>query len=181
MTAAWDPAENSWRPLTEWPLRGRSSETLVWTGSVIIDVAASTAIEIGGGDTPDQSPVRRTERVVRRYGPVTRSWCSPAGIRPARRPGDVAPGPGSATAAAWLENRAIVVDSELNSAVYHPDTDSWSSLPDLPLPSLGCDPRIHTAGRMIIAEICGDIALLDTGVGTWMPFAPPGRWRPIRW
>jgi hypothetical protein len=176
VTAAWDPAENSWRPTTEWPLRGRSSETLVWTGSAIIDVAASTAIDIGGGDTRPiaASPYRTGGSAIwtgddvlvfpgGSYDPIADQW----------RPLSRGPLGGNATAAAWLENRAVVVDSELNSAVYHPDTDSWSSLPDLPLPSLGCDPRIHTAGRTIIAETCGDVALLDTDAGTWMPLATP--------
>jgi hypothetical protein len=174
VTAAWDPAQNSWRPLTEWPLRGRSSETLVWTGSAIIDVAASTAIDLGGGDTRPiaGSPYRTGGSAVwtgdevlvfpgGAYDPLADRW------RPLPR------GPGNATAAVWLGTGAVVVDSELNSAVYHPDTDSWSSLPDLPLPSLGCDPRIHRAGRTIIAESCGDIALLDINAGAWMPLAPP--------
>ena len=176
VTAGWDPASNSWRPVGEWPLRGRSSETLVWTGSMIIDVAASTATDLASGDTRPiaGSPYRTgssslwtgSEVLVLpggAYDPIADTW------RPVRR----GPLGSNATAAAWLENRAVVVDSELNSAVYHPDSDSWSSLPDLPLPSLGCDPRIHTAGRTIIAEICGDIALLDAAAGTWMPLAPP--------
>ncbi len=177
VAAAWDPARNSWRPLPDWPLRGRSSDTLVWTGSTIIDVAASTAIDLGSGDTRAIARVRHTKRLVRRYGRATRCWCSPVGPTtrwpthgdrcPAVRWGVAAlPLPGSRTA-------AVVVDSELNSAEYHPATDSWSSLPDLPLTSLGCDPRIHAAWRTVIAEMCGNIALLDADGGTWIPLAPP--------
>jgi hypothetical protein len=174
VTAAWDPAGNSWRPIAEWPLRGRSSETLVWTGSAIIDVAASTAIDPDGGDARPiaASPYRTGSSAIwtgdevlvfpgGAYDPTADRW------RPLPH------GPGNATASAWLENRAVVVDSELNSALYHPDTDTWSSLPDLPLPSLGCDPRMYAAGRTVIADVCGDIALLDVDAGTWIPLAAP--------
>ena len=176
VTAAWDPAGNSWRPLPEWPLRGRSSDTVVWTGSTIIDVAASTAIDLGSGDTRAiaGSPYQTASSTIwtgdevlvlpgGAYDPMADAW----------RPLSRGPLGRSGTAAAWLENRAVVVDSELNSAEYHPATDSWSSLPDLPLPSLGCDPRIHTAWRTVIAEMCGNIALLDADEETWTPLAPP--------
>lgn len=160
--AAYDPASDTWRVLATAPIDVRYLHVATWTGTEML--------VWGGLDRADSG---RSDGAA--YDPARDRW--------RRLPAAPLVGTGS-QAAVWARDRWIVVDGvptgvdplRLGVAAYWPDTDSWSTLPGLELPS---------ANAISVTSSGEDLVLLATAFdGPARGFllslgAPDPAWRSI--
>ncbi len=127
--AAYDPATKTWRLMAPSPLSPRQDAAVAWTGSEMV-IIGGIANRHSLGDAAAYDPSTNTWRVIA-SSPV---------------------GPLTAARAVWTGRQLIVVGgyntygysgSQSHSvAVYDPATNSWTTLPDLPV-----------AGRWLIQSV----------------------------
>lgn len=172
---AWAPVDNQWREIRDWPLQIGPA---IWTGSEIVDLRSAVAIDPKTGyvrriGTPPGAGLSSgivwtgTEILMLAdgvaYDPSSDAWWPLPDTGPA----------GSSVAGTWTGEFAVAVDYLMNSATYDPAIGTWTSLPDVPLRFSGCAPHVHGAGTSVVADLCGDLGLLNRDRGGWIPVSPP--------
>lgn len=109
--AAFDPETREWRLIAQSPLNPRRYHVAAWTGEEMLIVGG-----LGGLDAAA-------------YDPTTDTW-RPIATPPIDVRGPAGVGPEGYVGAAWTGQELVVwlVQTD-ESAVYDPDTDSWTMLP----------------------------------------------------
>jgi hypothetical protein len=174
---AWNPLTNSWRLMDDWPLNGGFYQEAVWTGSQIIDVAQGLAVDpVSGASTPIAEAPHLGARSTAvwtgthavivtgegSYNAATDTWVNMPGLSGLT---DLA------TSATAVDGNVVAGDYELRAATYHPESNSWTELPDLPLRFFECAPRMHSVGDVPIFEHCSGWAALVEDA--WIPYSYP--------
>lgn len=172
--AAYDLGSASWRELPDLPDEARGSDVGVWTGQEVVVLGSGT-----DGTSPSGAA----------YDPATDEWRTVAD--PAGAIGTMA---SSMTYAAWTGEQVLVVGggptdpaddgwTSRRAALYDPEADTWTALPDAPeqLPVFG--DGFWTGQEMIVVgpeEGSGVAAperiialALDPAAGTWRSLAAP--------
>lgn len=68
-----------------------------------------------------------------------------------------------------------------DSAAYDPVTDSWRSLPRVPLDDSECTPESEAIGGNVLGVYCGDLTLFDPAQQRWVWLERPERSGPAFW
>jgi hypothetical protein len=181
--AALDPVTGTWRRIADGPLEGRSGHIAVWANDEMI---------VWGGLGATGPPTRTTYDDGAAYDPATDSWRT------------LAHSPltgGDHYAAVWTGSEVVIVggagqDHAANgqvpatryneAAAYSPTTDTWRSLPDLPIDLSFTD--AHWTGTSVLVaggqafnssefqNLRGDLlaATLDPASGMWTELPASG-------
>jgi N-acetylneuraminic acid mutarotase len=134
----YDPATDTWSPVSTLGAVARSSHTAVWIGSRMI---------VWGGD--NQAVGQVTAGAL--YDPATDSWSamSTAG----------APVPRSSHTAVWTQTRMIVWGGAGAGGLYDPTTDSWSAMSMAEAPAgRWYHSAVWTGSRMIVWGGCSSVS-----------------------
>jgi hypothetical protein len=153
--AAYDPGRDTWRELPGLPMQ-LNNGSAVWTGSEL--VVYGTFLD---RQRSLMSPDTRARGAA--LDPATGHW----------RDLPVAPLSGQSIALAWNGSQAVGWDHDLHAAAYDRATDRWAPLPDLPLEGRDCLPRGVSAGTAVFAIHCGQGAVLDQRLGSWVTVPVP--------
>ncbi|MGH2455562.1 MAG: hypothetical protein ACRDHD_04825 [Candidatus Limnocylindria bacterium] len=137
--AAFDPAADTWRLLSESPLPGGVGQVSAWTGSEWIIVEAGAA-----GD------VERDSGRATAYNPETDTW----------RPIPRAPIPdGWASTAVWTGNEFLIIrigtDEDTSGTAYAPALNAWTAIP--------ANPALTELDTFPLSVWVGDAVLLFGG------------------
>ena len=163
--AAYDPASDTWRVLATAPVGGRYFHVAAWTGMEMLVWGGLDQARNGLGDGAA-------------YDLATDRW--------RRLPAAPLVGTGS-QAAVWARDRWIVVDGvpagagpvRLGVAAYRPNTDSWSTLPGLELPSANAISVTSTGEDLVLlatafdAPARGFLLRLGEPAPAWRSIAEP--------
>lgn len=145
--ASYRPTTDTWRLIAEAPI-GLNAATGVWTGT---EVLVFGSLLSGANRAPTPTSVGAA------YDPLRDTWreLPPSALSP------------QATAAAWLEDRLVAWDYEVNSQEYDPVDDRWSAPIRMPLSFSECYPESAVVSGYLFAWFCGTAALYDREIGGW--------------
>src|SRR5574341_218420 len=125
----YDPATNNWRPRTPMPTHRNHAGVGVVGGKIYVIGGRTGAAFISVGSNTD---------VVEEYNPATDTWGPPKARMPTPR---------SAVAYATYKDRIYIAGGEFQNEklmaafwvveAYHPASNSWSTLPRMPIPRHG--------------------------------------------
>lgn len=154
--ALYDPAKDAWASISPAPLVTSLGEPVVLGDSVyfLTDHA----------EIPDE--LARTDRVLLRYQVDTNTWTrSPL---PQKAGGRLV-----ATDSAVIALSVSDLDGKVEELVFHPDTDSWSSLPDDPFEASDRD-AVWAGGRLVLSatplkasKSPARLAVMDASLSGW--------------
>lgn len=68
-----------------------------------------------------------------------------------------------------------------DSAAYDPVTDSWRSLPRIPLDDSECTPKSEALGGNVLGDYCGGLTLFDRARQRWVWLDRPASSGPPFW
>lgn len=192
--AAYDPASRTWRELPQAPMMLSLTYGAAWTGSEMIAVgehgAAAYDPERDRWRSVAPSPMQFdrasmvwTGREVILYGdrggppvadgvaldPASNTWRGiPQPELPAWRgsPGNLGID-ANANAAVWDGVHLVAMDYGLRVAAFDPAGDTWASRPPLPVNQCEGPPSAASDEGWVMAQNCGEIALLEPGAERW--------------
>jgi hypothetical protein len=154
--AAYDPAADAWRLLPPAPYALNQAQA-VWTGGEMI-VFGSLLDGNNHSERPTASGLA--------FDPERNQWREIATY----------PLSPQASMVVWTGREMIAWDYELRAGAYDPRSDTWRSLPDLPLEFYECYPDGALAGDdFVLAWHCGQAAILDLATNTWRELPRPPR------
>lgn len=165
MGARYDPATDTWSPMSPSPLRG-VGQSMVWTGELMLVWGGSA------GETPVAEGAA--------YDPETDTWTPTA-----RPPIDAR----FDHTAVWTGDRMIVWGgfsgeespsrgAFADGAAYDPDSDSWTPIPDALLAPRAMHVAVWTGSAMVVwggsasTGLVADGAAFDPAGGSWTVLPP---------
>jgi hypothetical protein len=199
--AAYDPAADEWRALSDSPLGPRIPVGAVWTGEEMLvwgNASRSASAVDGAAYDPGADRWRELPPAPFALNEATVAWTGDelivfgarldgknwsdtehaqgAAFDPATGEWRVLPSyPFSpqASTAVWTGDELVVWDYELRAAAYVPARDEWRPLPKLPLDFSECYPKGAPGDRLVLAWHCGEAVLLDLATDSWRPVERP--------
>lgn len=176
--AAWTPATNTWRTITNWPLGSGFYQLAVWADGEIIDIGSGVAVEPTTGESrPTARPPHLHERasavavdgyVVAVTGEGTYDVAKDRWIEMPASP--LTP---LAVSGVSIDDAMFAVDYEMKAARYDPRDNTWTQLPDVPLRFYECSPTARALQQSVVVDHCAGWALWDDADGTWTPITRP--------
>lgn len=150
--AAYDPALDSWRRIADAPAE-LTDAAASWTGEEMIVFGAA----LHGGNFPETDTA-----IAIAYDPVSDSW--------RRLPdSDIDT---NASSAAWIGDRLLAWDYNLESQVYDPVTDTWTRAGSVPTDECEDVPSTVVVGDAF-GRLCGALVTFDGERGVWHPIGLP--------
>jgi len=182
--AAYSPDSNSWRRIDADFFR-EAEAPVVWTGEEILSANGFSyrpdTNETGTSTIVQESPMFTGTRAS---SPPLMHWTG-SEILALGSEGviDVVPGqplvdgptpPISETArtSVWTPSGLLAVNYQMEAAMFHPESDTWEQMPDVPLPIWECVPKAFTGLGLAFVESCSGIAVWDES-GDWKLLSLP--------
>jgi N-acetylneuraminic acid mutarotase len=149
--ALYDPAKNSWKPMTKWPLAERYGARAVWTGSRLV-------VWGGASDAAGEDPPPLADGAV--YDPSDNRWSKMADSLLGGRIAPLGGSRGGSALFSWgpgevRDGRRVALS---DSALYDPAKNRWSpaaAVPPPPKQTWCLDPAgcvgVDTGNRVVFA------------------------------
>jgi len=179
--ASYDPVARAWTKLPAAPLRPRTEDIGVWTGSKVLIWGGAVVGGAGGkpkqGGEGDEEVGGKLLDDGAAYDPDSHRWTSIAPAPIQARAGHVAVWTGREMlvwgGATLSEN--VKAPAFTDGAAYDPNTDAWRSIGAAPVSPGGSFAAVWTGSRMIVwGGVAGQGAVYDPATNRWvkLPKAP---------